>query len=99
MIKASNPRSFILERTLFNLESYSFFEKAGGINYYLFNLDLSQLSKQQEIKYEDFYLNIYSIKYNHFSQYNLIYHSTNFPEINTLLIMAKFYPKIIKYTV
>ena len=58
IIKASNPRAFILERTLFNLVSYSFLVKAGGINYYLFNLDFSQLSiKITRNKYVNSYLN------------------------------------------
>ena len=42
---------------------------------------------------------IYSINSNNFKKYNLNYHSKNFPEIDSLLIMAKFYPWIIKYTI
>ena len=62
--------------------------------------DASGMSVLKEIeKFKTITDYIYSINSNYFSKFDLNYNSTNIPEIDSLLIMAKFYPWIIKYTI
>jgi len=62
--------------------------------------DASGISVLQEIKtFKTITDYVYSINSNHSNSLDLHYNSINIPEIDSLLIMAKFYPWIIKYTI
>ena len=62
--------------------------------------DASGISVLKEIEtFKNITDYVYSINSNHSDSMDLNYNSIGFPEIDSLIVMAKFYPWIIKYTI